>query len=210
MGHALVETREDHWDRIYSRKPERDLSWHQDEAGSSLDLAARAGVGPGLALIDVGSGTSRFVDGMIARGIRDVTVLDVSKSALDRLEARLATAGIEIKRIIADVTVWTPLRHYDLWHDRAVFHFLVDQTDRTAYLERLDRAVPIGGHAIIATFSPDGPETCSGLPVVRYSPTTLTQTLSAAFEPLAHRLEDHETPSGIVQRFLFNLFRKIR
>lgn len=206
----MTETKQDHWNRIYSRKTEAELSWHQDDPACSLDLAAEAGLTPGQSVIDIGGGTSRFTDGLLGQGLRDLTVLDLSEAALDRLRLRLGPRGQDVAWIAADITTWEPERVYDLWHDRAVFHFLVAPRDRAAYLGRLSRALRPGGHAIIATFAPDGPETCSGLPVERYSPRSLAQTLGPDYRLLTHRLERHRTPAGAVQSFQFSLFRKTR
>lgn len=205
----MTETKQDHWNRIYSRKSEAELSWHQDDPAHSLDLAAQAGLAPGQSVIDIGGGTSRFTDGLLAQGLRDITVLDLSQAALDTLRQRLGPRGQDVTCIAADITSWTPGRVYDLWHDRAVFHFLVTPADRAAYLDRLSQALGTGGHAIIATFAPDGPETCSGLPVVRYAPEALAQTLGPDYQLRAHRLERHKTPAGAEQSFQFSLFRKI-
>ncbi|MAQ37124.1 SAM-dependent methyltransferase [Thioclava sediminum] len=206
----MNEARKDHWDRIYGSKSDSDLSWHQDAPEISLELAERAGVTPDTRVIDVGAGTSRVVDGLIARGLRDISVLDLSQTALDAQRARLGPRGADVEWIVADITRWSPQRVYDLWHDRAVFHFLVDPSDRDAYVTRLSRALRIGGHAIIATFAPDGPETCSGLPVRRYSPEALGGVLGPDFELVAKRFQKHTTPSGNLQSFQFSLFRKLR
>ncbi|GHD98490.1 NodS-like protein [Defluviimonas sp. 20V17] len=206
----MTETKQDHWNRIYSRKAETELSWHQDDPARSLDLVAEAGLTPDQSVIDIGGGTSRVTDGLLERGLRDLTVLDLSEAALDRLRQRLGPRGQDVAWIAADITTWAPGRVYDLWHDRAVFHFLVTPEDRAAYLERLSQALRLDGHAIIATFAPDGPETCSGLPVERYSPQSLAQTLGPDYRLLTHRLERHQTPGGVVQSFQFSLFRKIR
>ncbi|GHE06045.1 NodS-like protein [Defluviimonas sp. 20V17] len=206
----MNETRKDHWECIYGSKSEGELSWHQDTPEISLELAELAGVTPSHRVIDVGGGASRFVDGLIARGIRDISVLDLSQAALDAQRARLGPRGADVAWIVADITTWSPERVYDLWHDRAVFHFLVEPSDRAAYLERLSRALRTGGHAIIATFAPDGPEKCSGLPVIRYSPETLADVLGPDYKLTAQRYQKHETPSGLVQSFQFSVFRKTR
>ena len=197
----------DHWERIYGSKREGELSWHQDTPEISLELA---GVTPSHRVIDVGGGASRFTDGLIARGVRDIAVLDLSQAALDAQRARLGPRGADVEWIVADITTWSPERVYDLWHDRAVFHFLVDPSDRAAYLDCLSRALRPGGHAIIATFAPDGPETCSGLPVVRYSPQSLAEVVGPGYTLTAHRYQKHETPSGRVQSFQFSVFKKLR
>ena len=198
-----------HWDDVYAGTPDDRLSWHQDNPAPSLDLIARAGVGPGASVIDVGGGTSRLAGALLDTGLSDVTVLDLSQVALAQARARLGAAGETVIWVCADVTSWTPGRHYDLWHDRAVFHFLVDPADRAAYLERLGAALGVGGHAIIATFAPDGPEMCSGMPVVRYAPDDLAALLGEGFDLVAHRRDLHRTPKGRSQAFQFSLFRRV-
>ncbi len=199
---------EAHWNRIYGAKTETQLSWHEDAPALSLDLVRSVGLGPGAAVIDIGGGASRFVDGMLAAGIGDVTVLDLSQAALDATRARLGAAAAGLHWIAADVTTWQPDRQYDLWHDRAAFHFLTDPAQRAAYLACLTAALRPGGYAIIATFAPDGPETCSGLPVARYSPDMLAATLGAGFTPVTARLHRHLTPWGSEQSFQFSLLRR--
>lgn len=201
--------RSDHWESVYRQKAERELSWHQDDPSVSLDLADVARLTADTSVIDIGGGTSRLAAALLGRGLRDVTVLDLSQAALDAARARLGPEGHRVTWIAADVTRWTPGRRFGLWHDRAAFHFLVDPADRAAYIARLGRALAPGGHAIIATFAPDGPEKCSGLPVVRYSPETLAQELGEGFAPVTHRLHDHQTPRGARQSFQFSLFRKL-
>lgn len=202
--------RKDHWERIYGSKHETELSWHQDTSEISLELARLAGVTPAHRVIDVGGGASTFTDGLIGLGVRDISVLDLSRTALDTQKARLGPRGADVAWIVADITTWSPERTYDLWHDRAVFHFLVESADRAAYLKRLSRALRTGGHAIIATFALDGPETCSGLPVARYGPETLADALGPDYELTAQRRQKHLTPSGVAQSFQFSLFRKLR
>lgn len=198
-----------HWDGIYSQKAESQLSWHQDNPAISLELAEFAGVTSTSSVIDIGGGTSRFIDCLIERGLRDLSVLDLSQVALDVARQRLGKRGEMVNWIVSDITVWSPTSDYDLWHDRAVLHFLVDPEDRAAYLDRLSRCVRPGGHAIIATFALDGPETCSGLPVVRYSPRSLADTLGHGFALVTQRVGLHHTPSGRPQSFQFSLFRKV-
>lgn len=206
----MHETRKDHWERIYASKSEDALSWHQDTPAISLELARLAGVTPSHRVIDVGGGASTFTDGLIGLGVRDISVLDLSQAALDAQKARLGPRGADVAWIVADITTWSPERTYDLWHDRAVFHFLVEPSDRAAYLDCMSRALRPGGHAIIATFAPDGPEKCSGLPVARYSPETLADVLGPDYELTAQRGQKHLTPTGVAQSFQFSLFRKLR
>lgn len=197
-----------HWDGIYSQKSQSQLSWHQDNPSISLELAEIAGVTSTSSVIDIGGVTSRFIECLIAQGLSDLSALDLSQVALDVARQRLGKRGEMVNWIVSDITVWSPARDYDLWHDRAVFHFLVDPKDRAAYLDRLFRCVRPGGHAIIATFALDGPETCSGLPIVRYSPRSLADALGHEFALMTHRICLHHTPSGRPQSFQFSLFRK--
>ena len=198
----------DHWNAIYGRKPEPEMSWHQDDPAVSLALMYVAGLTTRSSVIDIGGGTSRLVDRLLALGVRDLTVLDVSDAALGLARTRLGNAGAAVAWMAADVTIWEPRRTYDIWHDRAVFHFLVDPASRASYLTRLGRSLPVGGHAIIATFAPDGPESCSGLPVTRYSPETLSHLLGPRFSLVAHRDHVHRTPWGSPQSFQYSLLRK--
>ncbi|SNR60468.1 class I SAM-dependent methyltransferase [Puniceibacterium sediminis] len=200
--------RKTHWDTVYDQKSEAQLSWHQAEAKLSLELIAMAGVTAASSVIDIGGGTSRLAAALLSMGLRDVTVLDLSQVALNTARDQLGQPGQSVTWIPADITSWTPDRQYDLWHDRAVFHFLVDAPERAAYLDSLARGLGNGGHAIIATFAPDGPETCSGFPVARYSPTDLAEVLGEGFELVAHRPHLHQTPWGKTQSFQFSLFRR--
>jgi SAM-dependent methyltransferase len=157
------------------------------------DIAAT----PDAALIDIGGGTARLVDALIEAQWTSVTVLDLSTIALDIAKVRLGSAAVRVRWIVADVTQWGPARQYDIWHDRAVFHFLTEPSDRAAYSDRLRAAVRPGGHAIIATFAPDGPERCSGLPVLRYDAQTLAGEIGPPFVLLRSREHVHLTPAGI-------------
>ena len=203
----MAQDRPQHWDGIYRDKEDARLSWHQDDPAISLELCALAEIGAGSSVIDIGAGTSRFAARLIERGIGEMAVLDVSGAALERAREAMGPIGERIDWITADVTTWTPTRRYDLWHDRAVFHFLVDAHDRAAYRERLRGCLNPGGHAIIATFAPDGPETCSGLPVARYDPEALVLELGEGFTLAAHRRHVHHTPWGTPQPFQYSLLR---
>ena len=143
-----------------------------------------------------------------SRGFAAITVLDVSEAALQSVKARLGENAASVRWIAADATDWQPPESFDIWHDRAAFHFLVEEKDRAAYLDRLHAGVKPGGHAIIATFAPDGPEKCSGLPVRRYSPESLGKTIGSAFDLVEHRLHRHITPWGAVQSFQFSVLRR--
>lgn len=199
----------DHWDSVYSEKSEDQLSWHQDDPAVSLELCEKAGIGPATSVIDIGGGRSALAARLIDRSLTDITVLDISQVALDEARQTMGRNGERVTFTVADITNWTPTRTYDLWHDRAVFHFLTDPTDQDAYLARLKTALKPGGHAIIATFALDGPETCSGLPVVRYSPESLGDRLGPDYTRLADRAVRHETPWGSAQSFQFSLFQRL-
>jgi SAM-dependent methyltransferase len=206
------ESRQAHWQNVYTTKGENEVSWFQENPAPSLELIAQAGATTASAIIDIGGGASRLVDNLVERGFEDVTVLDLSEAALeaakDRLKDRLGGRAAHVQWIVADATVWEPVKVYDVWHDRAAFHFLTDDGDRAAYLLHLERALKAGGHAIIATFALDGPERCSGLPVVRYDPVSLGQTLGRTFQLVDTRRHAHATPWGSNQSFQFSVFRR--
>jgi len=197
-----------HWQNLYQTKGERDVSWYEESPAISLDLIRATGVGTDASIIDIGGGTSRLIDALIAEGFRSVSVLDLSEKALVTSRDRLGPSGECVNWIVADVTKWQPIQNYDVWHDRAAFHFLTESTDREAYAERLRKAVRTGGHAIIGTFALDGPERCSGLPVVRHDAASIAAILGQSFELIETRRHDHHTPSGSVQPFQFSRFNR--
>jgi 2-polyprenyl-3-methyl-5-hydroxy-6-metoxy-1,4-benzoquinol methylase len=199
----------DHWNDVYSNKSEAELSWHQDDPSVALDIMKKAGVTTKSAVIDIGAGTSRLMERLLDLGLDDLSALDLSESALAVVRARLGEREKSVKWIVADITKWEPTQTYDVWHDRAVLHFLVKCEDRISYIQRLSQCVAPGGHAIIATFASDGPEKCSGLPVARYSPTSLAETLAADFSLVTHQFHLHYTPWGTQQSFQYSLFRKV-
>jgi SAM-dependent methyltransferase len=202
------EGRQAHWEGVYTKKGENEVSWFQENPAPSLELIAQVGATSASAIIDIGGGASRLVDNLVEGGFEDVTVLDLSEAALEAAKARLGDRAAQVHWIVADATVWEPLRAYDIWHDRAAFHFLTEDRDRAAYVARLDLALKVGGYAIIATFALDGPERCSGLPVVRYDPVSLAQTLGPAFQLVDTRRHAHATPWGTEQLFQFSVFRR--
>ncbi|MFY9896541.1 MAG: class I SAM-dependent methyltransferase [Xanthobacteraceae bacterium] len=201
--------RQAHWRKVYKEKGEKQVSWFQEKPAISLELIHGIGVKQNSAIIDIGGGASRLVDVLIRDGYRDLTVLDLSDDAVAITRSRLAERAVLVKWIVADMTEWEPSREYDLWHDRAAFHFLTEAADRAAYLDRLTQAIGPGGHAIIGTFAIDGPERCSGLPVMRYDATLLSAALGRAFALIGTRRHDHTTPAGGVQQFLFSVFRRV-
>lgn len=196
-----------HWESVYATKGETGVSWFQETPRPTLELLALIGATNRAAVIDVGGGASRLVDSLVSRGYEDVAVLDLSPAALATAKARLAAKADRIQWIAADVTKWEPSRTYDVWHDRAAFHFLTDPADQAAYLDRLRRALRRGGHAIIGTFALDGPQMCSGLPVTRWDAQGLGALLGPDFVLVDARPHDHVTPGGARQRFQFSTFR---
>jgi len=203
------QSRQSHWENVYATKRENEVSWFQENPAPSLAMIEQTGAAPGSAIIDIGGGASRLVDHLVKRDFRNVTVLDLSGAALEVAKARLGERAAQVQWLVADVTIWEPQDTYDIWHDRAAFHFLTDQADRAAYVARLGQAVRVGGHAIIATFALDGPERCSGLPVVRYDAASLGKTLGDRFELVNTRSDAHATPWGSEQSFQFSLFRRV-
>jgi ubiquinone/menaquinone biosynthesis C-methylase UbiE len=201
--------RQGHWEHVYETKGEREVSWFQESPAPSLELIALAGATPASAIADIGGGASRLVDHLLAQGSRDVTVLDLSAAALAASRERLGRDAERVKWIVADVTTWQPSERYEIWHDRAAFHFLNAPHEQTAYVERLQRALKVGGHAIIGTFALDGPEKCSGLPVTRHSAETIAALLGAGFRLVDSRRHQHVTPWQSAQNFQFSTFVRI-
>jgi ubiquinone/menaquinone biosynthesis C-methylase UbiE len=193
-----------HWEHIYSSRPAEAVSWYQPYAARSLDLIRRVAPGTDARVIDVGGGASTLVDDLLASGMHNLTVLDISEAALHSAQRRLGEQAKRVRWIAADI-IRSPLEPaaYDVWHDRAVFHFLTDPVDRAAYVTQVRRAVRRGGHVIVAAFGPEGPERCSGLPVVRYGPGQLHAQFGGEFELLEHVAEEHRTPAGAVQQFVY-------
>ncbi|MBN8986939.1 MAG: class I SAM-dependent methyltransferase [Rhizobiales bacterium] len=202
-------SRQAHWESVYTSKGENEVSWFQESPAPSLALITEICAVPSSAIIDIGGGTSRLVDQLIDRGFLDVTVLDLSAAALETPKARLGERAGRARWLVADATTWEPSRSYDIWHDRAAFHFLTEALDRAAYIARLEHGLKIGGHAIIATFALDGPEKCSGLPIMRYDAARLGQTLGARFKLLQSLGNDHATPWGSHQPFQFSVFQRV-
>jgi SAM-dependent methyltransferase len=200
--------RQDHWQKVHREKGEYQVSWYQDQPTISLELINAVCAKASSAVIDIGGGASRLVDALIDKGYCDLTVLDLSESAVSISKTRLGPRASGVSWIVADVTQWVPIRQYDLWHDRAAFHFLTAAADRTNYVGALSKALHPGGHAIIGTFAIDGPERCSGLPVVRYDAPRLSADLGPAFSLVETRRHDHKTPAGVIQRFQFSIFAR--
>jgi rhodanese-related sulfurtransferase len=201
-----TEGRRRHWEDVHERREPTAVSWYQETPATSLAMIAAWGPIEGRSYVDVGAGSSRLVDELLAEGAAHVTVLDVSEAALERTRARLGAAG-RVRFTATDVLSWTPDLAYDVWHDRAMLHFLVDPADRTRYVRVVRDALRPGGLAVIAAFAPDGPPQCSGLPVERYEATGLRATLGPGFSLLESRRELHVTPGGAVQPFTWAALR---
>lgn len=198
----------EHWDRVYSSKSPSDVSWYQPKPTVSLDLIRRIAPTRETPIIDVGGGASTLVDGLLDAGYENVTVLDISGAALSVAQQRLGDRANHVSWIEADVlNAPLPSASYAVWHDRAVFHFLTDPGDRARYVEKSRDAVRPGGHVIVASFAPEGPTRCSGLDVVRYSPDTMHAQFGPAFRLLDSVREEHHTPSGATQAFVYCLCR---
>ena len=194
----------DHWESVYAGKSPEQVSWFRPHLERSIAFLEAAGVGHGAAIIDVGGGASTLVDDLLDRGYENVTVLDLSESALNAARLRLGDRAARVRWIAGDVTE-VPLEPaaYDLWHDRAVFHFLRERTARERYVDQVRRALKPGGHVVVATFGPHGPETCSGLDVMRYSAEALHAEFGSEFARLASATEGHVTPWGAEQEFIY-------
>jgi len=201
-------SRQSHWENVYATKGENEVSWFQETPVTSLELIRLAGAIRTSGIIDIGGGASRLADGLVSQGFGDVTVLDLSAAALAAARSRMGDNANRVTWIAADVTIWEPSRTYDVWHDRAAFHFLTDPEDQAAYVARLRRALRPGGHAIIGTFALDGPERCSGLAVSRHDAGSLAAALGGGFELIDTRRHEHITPWGTPQRFQFSTFRR--
>lgn len=198
-----------HWEQIYSSRDNGSLSWFQERADLSLRLIHNTGLGRDAAIIDVGGGTSRLVDDLVAEGYADLTVLDLSAMAINVARQRLGENADAVQWMEGDITCAEfPVHRFDIWHDRAVFHFLTEQASRDAYVKRVMRSVRPKGHVIVATFAEDGPEKCSGLPVMRYRPELLHAEFGDAFLLVDQQKETHHTPSGAVQQFVYCYCRK--
>ncbi|WP_332811626.1 class I SAM-dependent methyltransferase [Sphingomonas sp.] len=203
----MASERQAHWQGVYTTKGSDAVSWFQPSPEPSLRMMDALGIKAPASLIDVGGGASTLVDELVARGFK-VTVLDIADAALAISRERLGEAAKGVEWRVVDITIWRPDRVYDVWHDRAVFHFLTEAGDRERYIAALKAGLAPGGAAIFATFAEDGPERCSGLPVVRYSADTLATELGPDFALAHHTRETHLTPWGSEQSFTWAGFRR--
>ncbi len=197
----------DHWENVYRRKPADSVSWYRPHLDMSLALLAQAGLSPASRVIDVGGGASTLVDDLLARGTSQVTVLDLSASALAIARDRLGAAAASVQWLVGDVRdIALPPEAFDSWHDRAVLHFLTDEASTRRYADQVAAALRPGGHAVIGGFAPDGPERCSGLTVARRSAQDIAALLGPRFVLRDERREVHATPGGGEQAFAWGCF----
>ena len=193
-----------HWDTVYANKPPNAFSWYRPHLETSLTLIDRAIGNKSASIIDVGGGESTLVDDLLTRGCSNITVLDVSQTAIDVTKKRLGSAADRIHWLVADITeAHLKPDAYDVWHDRAVFHFLTSSEYRAAYVRQVGRSVKPGGHVIVSTFGPEGPTKCSGLDVIRYNADSLHNQFGARFTLVESSKELHDTPFGSTQQFLY-------
>jgi ubiquinone/menaquinone biosynthesis C-methylase UbiE len=199
-----------HWENVYQTKARDEVSWFREHLDTSLRMITNTGVGREASIIDVGGGNSTLVDDLLIHGFADVSVLDISGKAIADSRKRLGGKAEKVNWIEADITaVELPDDHYDVWHDRAVFHFLTNAEDRRKYVNLVSTSVKLGGHVIVASFGLEGPQKCSGLDVVRYSPETMHGEFGDAFDLVKSVGEEHHTPFGTTQAFVYCYCRKV-
>jgi 2-polyprenyl-3-methyl-5-hydroxy-6-metoxy-1,4-benzoquinol methylase len=204
MNNSAAGDPRSHWERVYQTKKPDEVSWYRAHLETSLALIEEAAPGRDARVIDIGGGESTLVDDLLAHGYRNVSVLDLSSTALDVAKERIGAQARDVDWICGDVTALGLTKHqYDVWHDRAVFHFLTQALDRATYVRQVTHAVKPGGHVIVATFGPQGPAKCSGLDVVRYDPDALHEEFGSSFRLMKHLTELHRTPAGVIQQFVY-------
>jgi ubiquinone/menaquinone biosynthesis C-methylase UbiE len=198
-----------HWEHIYETKDSHQVSWYKSHLDLSLQMIERTGVDKSARIIDMGGGASTLVDDLLANGYQNLTVLDISAVSMQVAQNRLGDQANKVTWLEADITqISLPEHNYDIWHDRAVFHFLTNAQDRQHYVNTVRRSVKAGGYIIMATFAPDGPMQCSGLDVVRYSSDSLHVEFGGDFELIDSLHETHPTPFGTEQKFIYCACRK--
>jgi SAM-dependent methyltransferase len=197
-----------HWDSVYGARTGTAVSWYEARPEKSLELIRASAISADDPIVDVGGGASRLVDELLSVGYRDLTVLDISATVLESLRERLGERGLSVSLIREDVTDFQPNRLYALWHDRAVFHFLVQKEERERYVDAMRRSLRPAGHVIMATFGPEGPERCSGLPTARYDAVSLAVELAPDFQLVDSVLVIHRTPWNTPQQFLYSRLQR--
>lgn len=201
--------RKKHWENIYQTKEPKEVSWFQPTPKTSLDFFKQLNVPATAKIIDIGGGDSLLVDHLLDLDYQNISVLDISAAAIDRAKQRLGERANKVKWIIADAANFKPPEKYDVWHDRAAFHFLTDEQEISNYLETAQLSINPEGILVIGTFSEQGPKECSGIEIKQYSETTMTNRLKKFFEKIKCITVDHKTPSGTIQNFVFCSFRKL-
>lgn len=201
-------TTETHWEAVYRKKAPDEVSWYRPHLEKSVQLIQQAAPDRNATIIDVGGGESTLVDDLLMLGYRNISVLDISREAIQATRQRLGTAGSTVEWFVEDITEATlPKHRYAVWHDRAVFHFLVEPEQQAAYARQVIHSLIPGGHLVMAVFGPEGPTQCSGLPTARYDIALLCEHLGPAFKLISHSHEVHRTPGGKAQQFLYARFR---
>jgi 2-polyprenyl-3-methyl-5-hydroxy-6-metoxy-1,4-benzoquinol methylase len=200
---------EKHWENTSKAQESNTVSWYQETCSTTLDILKELKLDTDSAIIDVGSGTTLLIDSLIKIGLKNITALDISNTALSKAKKQLGKNADQINWINADITKWSPDQTYDVWHDRAVYHFLVNEPDRKAYINTLKNTLKLGGSLIISSFGLEGPEKCSGLPVRRHSPEMFDEELGPSFKRIQCTHEDHQTPTGSNQRFIFCRYERL-
>ena len=203
----MQSSRKDHWESIYERKGTKEVSWFQESPKISLELMKSFKLAKSAGIIDIGGGDSFFVDHLLELGFSDITVLDISEKAIARAKRRLGEKAERVDWIICNVSEFKPTRSYDLWHDRAAFHFLITEAEVNNYIKIISQTIRPGGYFILGTFSENGPEKCSGLPIRQYSEDKMKTLLGNEFERIRCLESEHHTPSGYIQNFIFCGFK---
>jgi len=204
-----ISERKNHWETVFKTKDTTKVSWHQPVPETSLGLIDKLNLSQSARIIEVGSGDSFLGDNLLEKGFTDITLLDISEIAIETIKKRLAGKTHHIKFLVADVTGFTTPESYDLWHDRAVFHFLTEEKDIQQYVKNASGKLVSGGYLILGTFSENGPDMCSGLKVQQYNEERMTKIFSSNFNKIECFTENHQTPSGSNQNFLFCVFQRI-
>lgn len=203
-----MKEKKSHWEDVYQKKDLEEVSWYQPKAETSMDYIRSFDLKKDAKILDIGGGDSFLAENLLSEGYSNITVLDISEVALDRARSRLGDKAEKIKWIVADASDFSPPEKYDLWHDRATFHFLTKDDEVIKYLKTLEKSVKKGGYVVMGTFSEKGPEKCSGINIKQYSLHDLSELLNGKFETLECKNVDHITPSGAVQNFSFCSFKK--
>jgi ubiquinone/menaquinone biosynthesis C-methylase UbiE len=201
--------RSHHWDAVYAKRDSKEVSWYEATPTASIQRVQEAVERGARSVIDIGGGASRLVDHLVEMDLDRITVLDISRRALDIARRRVGTAGEAVEWVVGDITRLDDVGTFDVWHDRAVFHFLTNASDCRRYVALCERTVESGGMAVMATFAPDGPEMCSGLPVHRYGAQELSERCGTAFELVDDEHYIHVTPAGVEQSFVYSSFRRV-